>query len=99
MVDNYGVCFADLSKSLCLVNTLTFNPQLSIANFPYKPIHPLHILLRGVFFMCRQNQLFGFCLMAFGLGVLVGLGLEGGFLCWCLGIGLILAGICGLGKK
>ena len=28
--------------------------------------------------MCRQNQLFGFCLMAFGLGVLVGLGLEGG---------------------
>ncbi len=49
--------------------------------------------------MCRQNQLFGFCLMAFGLGVLVGLGLEGGFLCWCLGIGLILAGICGLGKK
>ncbi len=49
--------------------------------------------------MCRQNQLFGFCLMSFGLGVLVGLGLEGGFLCWCLGIGLILAGFCGLGRK
>jgi hypothetical protein len=49
--------------------------------------------------MCRQNQLLGFCLMAFGFGILVGLGLEGGFLCWCLGIGLILSGICGLGKK
>jgi hypothetical protein len=49
--------------------------------------------------MCRQNQLLGFCLIAFGLGVLVGLGLEGGFLCWSLGIGLILAGICGLSKK
>ena len=57
------------------------------------------MLFQGGVFMCRQNQLFGFCLMAFGFGVLVGLGLEGGFLCWCLGIGMILAGICGLGKK
>ena len=49
--------------------------------------------------MCRSNQVLGYCLLSFGLGILIGLGLEGGFLSWCLGIGMILAGICGIGKK
>jgi len=43
--------------------------------------------------MCRRNQLLGWCGCAFGLGVLVGAGLESGLLCLCLGMGLILAGI------
>lgn len=42
--------------------------------------------------MCRHNQLWGCVLMAFGLGVLIGVWLEGGFLCHCLGFGLIVIG-------
>lgn len=70
--------------------------NLIVLNISYTP-SAYHFA--GGVFMCRQNQVMGFCLIAFGLGILVGLGLEGGFLCWCLGIGLILSGICGLGKK
>lgn len=43
--------------------------------------------------MCRYKQLWGFVAGAFGLGILTGVWLEGGFLCICFGIGLIIAGI------
>lgn len=46
---------------------------------------PLHRLAGGVF-MCRYNFLWGGMLLAFGLGVLIGLWLEGGFFCFCFGI-------------
>jgi len=42
--------------------------------------------------MCRQNQLWGYMSIAFGLGILVGTWLEGGFWCHCLGIGLLIVG-------
>lgn len=46
--------------------------------------------------MCRFNQLWGFSLMAFGLGVWVGLWLEGGIFCTGFGLLMILigAGMC-----
>lgn len=49
--------------------------------------------------MCRQNQLWGCVLMAFGLGVLVGLWLEKGFVCGCLGLGLMIFGFCVMKRK
>lgn len=48
--------------------------------------------------MCRQNQLWGCCVIAAGLGVLVGICLESGFLAGFLGISLIFAGLCVLRK-
>lgn len=49
--------------------------------------------------MCRQNQLWGCMLIAFGVGILIGLWLEGGFLCGCLGLGLLVLGLCVARKK
>ena len=49
--------------------------------------------------MCRKNQLMGCNLIAFGLGMLVGFGLESGFWCWVLGVGLIAFGFAALQKK
>lgn len=49
--------------------------------------------------MCRQNQLWGYMQLAFGVGVLVGLWMEGGFLAHCFGIGMIILGGCTLKKK
>lgn len=43
--------------------------------------------------MCRFNQLWGFSLMAFGLGICVGLWLEGGFFCIGFGVLMILLGV------
>ncbi len=43
--------------------------------------------------MCRYKQLWGFAAGAFGFGILIGTWLEGGFLCCCFGVGLIIAGI------
>ncbi|MBO5078771.1 MAG: hypothetical protein J6B67_03700 [Oscillospiraceae bacterium] len=43
--------------------------------------------------MCRQNQLWGCVLIAFGVGVLVGTWLEGGFLCTCFALGVAVLGI------
>jgi len=48
--------------------------------------------------MCRQNQLWGGLMLAFGVGVLVGLWLEGGFLAHCFGFGLVIIGF-GIGRK
>lgn len=49
--------------------------------------------------MCRQNQLLGCALMAFGVGVLIGMWLEGGFLSICLGFGLLICGFCVIRKR
>lgn len=48
--------------------------------------------------MCRQNQLWGCSVIAFGIGILVGICLESGFLAGCLGIGVIFAGFCMMRK-
>jgi len=53
----------------------------------------------GGVFMCRQNQLWGFMQLAFGVGVLVGLWIDGGFVSHCFGIGMIIFGFCFLRKK
>lgn len=49
--------------------------------------------------MCRRNQLFGGCLIAFGLGILIGLCLESGFICGCIGISGVTAGLFLLQQK
>ena len=43
--------------------------------------------------MFRRNHLTGCCAACFGLGLMVGRGLESGLLATCIGIGL-LAGYC-----
>ena len=42
--------------------------------------------------MCRQNHLYGGCVLAFGLGVLIGTWLESGRVGQVLGFGLIALG-------
>lgn len=42
--------------------------------------------------MCRRNQLLGWILLAFGLGLLIGLCLEARFFFALIGIGLTIAG-------
>lgn len=49
--------------------------------------------------MCRRNQLWAFVLIAFGLGLLVGLCLSSGFVCCCLGIGAVVMGLFVLQRK
>ncbi len=49
--------------------------------------------------MCRQNQLRGFAIMAFGLGLLIGCCIESGFWCCMLGIAAIILGFGLLQKK
>lgn len=48
--------------------------------------------------MYRPNCLWGWILIAFGAGVLIGLWIEGGFLAHCFAIAVILCG-CGVWKK
>ena len=49
--------------------------------------------------MLRQNQLLGCTCMAFGVGVLIGMFLESGFLCGLIGLGLVTLGMCILKRK
>ncbi len=49
--------------------------------------------------MCRRNHLLGCCGACFGLGLLVGCGLESGLLATCAGIGLICFGLSLLRQK
>ena len=44
--------------------------------------------------MCRQNVLYGCCVLAFGLGVLIGTWLESGLVCHLIGFTLIGLGGC-----
>ena len=49
--------------------------------------------------MCRQNQLLGCMLLAFGVGLLIGLWIECGFWAHCFGFGLIFIGFTFCRKK
>ena len=42
--------------------------------------------------MCRQNQLWGIALLAFGGGILLGTWLEGGFFTLCFALGMCVVG-------
>ena len=71
---------------------------------PNKPLRfnfkcPPHTLVRGVFFMCRKNQLCGCALITFGLGLLIGTWLESGFFSFLIGIGIMALGFWCAGKK
>lgn len=48
--------------------------------------------------MCRHNQLWGGVVLSFGLGILIGIWIEGGFLAHCFGFALIICGLC-IGRK
>lgn len=43
--------------------------------------------------MCTRKKLLGCVLTAFGTGILVGLWLEGGFFCTCIGAVLVILGL------
>ncbi|MBQ2854726.1 MAG: hypothetical protein IJE81_04555 [Oscillospiraceae bacterium] len=43
--------------------------------------------------MCRKKQLQGWCMVCFGLGLMVGYGQESWLLCSLGGLGLIVAGL------
>lgn len=49
--------------------------------------------------MCRRNCLWGWMLISFGGGMLLGTFLESGFLICCIGIGMIALGMCVLQKN
>ncbi len=48
--------------------------------------------------MCRMNCLWAGMLTALGVGIIIGLWLEGGFFSHCLGVGFIFCG-CGFFRK
>jgi len=49
--------------------------------------------------MCRKNHLHGYCIMAFGAGLIVGHCLESWFLCCCGGAALMILGLWVLRQK
>lgn len=49
--------------------------------------------------MCRRHELWGWILVALGIGILFGIFLESGFLRCCIGIGAIALGIAVIHKK
>lgn len=49
--------------------------------------------------MCRQNLLYGSCLLAFGIGVLTGTWFSSGLVGHLLGFGVIALGIVVLRKR
>lgn len=49
--------------------------------------------------MCRKNQLWGWMLIAFGVGILVCLCLSSHFVRCCAGFGCTILGFCRLHKK
>jgi hypothetical protein len=61
--------------------------------------YPLHILVQGVFLLCRRNQLAGGCMACFGLGLLVATCFESLFFCGCLGALLMGGGILVIVKR
>lgn len=57
------------------------------------------MLVQGVFFMCRRNQLAGASLASFGFGLLIATCFESLFFCGCVGVILIGGGFLVLVKK
>ena len=49
--------------------------------------------------MCRKNRLHGCCMIAFGVGLIVGHCLESWFLCCCGGIVLLILGCCVMRRR
>lgn len=49
--------------------------------------------------MCRKNQLCGSALVAFGLGLLVGMVLNSGFTSFCIGVGIMGLGCWCMSRK
>ena len=49
--------------------------------------------------MCRKNQLRGYCLVLFGLGLVVGYCLENWLLCCGGGLILVILGFCTAQKR
>lgn len=49
--------------------------------------------MQGVIFLYRRNRVWCAALVGFGLGVLLGARLGGGFLCTCLALGSVALGI------
>ena len=49
--------------------------------------------------MCRRNCLHGWCILVFGLGLIVGHCLESWLLCCGGGITLVFLGLCVMRKK
>ena len=49
--------------------------------------------------MYRQNLLYGGCLLAFGLGILMGTWLKSGLICYLFAIGMIVLGFCILRRR
>jgi membrane protein implicated in regulation of membrane protease activity len=49
--------------------------------------------------MCRQQQLYGWMAVAFGVGVLVGNAIDSGFWAFMVGVGAICVGLSRMVKK
>ena len=49
--------------------------------------------------MCRQNQLFGWMLVCFGAGLLLGTWIASVFLGCCMGVAAVAAGVLVLDRK
>ena len=49
--------------------------------------------------MCRKNHFRGFCILMFGLGLIVGHCLDSWLLSCCGGVGLIFLGLCVAQKR
>ncbi|HIT34809.1 MAG TPA: hypothetical protein IAC31_09345 [Candidatus Faecousia intestinigallinarum] len=49
--------------------------------------------------MCRQNHLWGWMLICFGAGLLLGFWLESGFFTCCLGLGALALGVLVMSKN
>lgn len=49
--------------------------------------------------MCRRNQLLGVWVAGIGIGMLIACFFESGFFCCCVGIWLLIAGVCLTQKK
>ncbi len=69
-----------------------------IVPFQFCPCWCIH-LPQEVLLMCRRNQLLGVALGGVGIGMLLACFFESGFFCCCLGVGLVMAGLCVLQKK
>ncbi|MBQ4601087.1 MAG: hypothetical protein IJO56_00650 [Oscillospiraceae bacterium] len=49
--------------------------------------------------MCRKNQLYGWAVIALGIGIFIGCKMGGGFVTGCIGFGILAFGVSLLQKK